>query len=242
MNAVEDFRQDYFQLRPHLERFLSDQGVCLDSRLKTGTQNITALSQQQFSWDAPDEFYRETVGDEYLFDLADWHMTSADYIEGTVKLINDYAQGRVLDFGGGIGTHTLAAALCPQVEQVIYCDINPANRAFVAKRIEWMALGSKVTICDRLPDTHFNTIICFDVLEHLPDPVAQLQQFHQILQPEGKLIANWYFHKGIANEFPLHLDDPQVVRQFMTTLQRLFLEEFHPHLVTARCYSKWETP
>lgn len=60
-----------------------------------------------------------------------------------LQLIADCAQGRVLDFGGGIGTHTLGAALCPQVEQVIYYDINPINRDFVQYRAEKMGLGEK---------------------------------------------------------------------------------------------------
>lgn len=166
-------------------------------------------------------------------------MTSEDYIADTLELVQDYAQGTVLDFGGGIGTHTLAAALCPAVERVVYCDINPFNRAFVEKRVEWLELTDKVEIAATLaPEARFDTVVCFDVFEHLPDPVAQLHQFHAHLHPQGKLIGNWYFHKGRNNEYPFHLDDPLVIRRFMETLPSLFIEEFHPYLVTARCYSR----
>ncbi|MEI6428680.1 MAG: hypothetical protein WCO45_09905 [Pseudanabaena sp. ELA607] len=34
-------------------------------------------------------------------------MSNRDYIGRTLRLIGDHAQGRVLDFGGDIGTHTL---------------------------------------------------------------------------------------------------------------------------------------
>lgn len=243
MQAIERFQADHFQLRHHLERFLTQADSSLDSRLTGARQRLADLSQQEFSWPRVDEFYKETVGEHYLFELAGWHMDSDDYITDTLRLVQDFAQGRVLDFGGGIGTHTLGAALSSQVEQVVFCDINPHNRAFVAKRVEWLGLADKVRIvpsldADACPDPHFDTVVCFDVFEHLPDPVAQLHQFHSCLPEGGKLIGNWYFHKGQDHEFPFHLDDPVVIRQFMETLQSLFIEEFHPYLITARCYSR----
>ena len=36
---------------------------------------------------------------------------------------------------------------------------------------------------------------------------------------------------------PFHFDDPEMVKAFFSTLQDLFLERFHPHLITARTYT-----
>lgn len=66
------------------------------------------------------------MGSAYLLDLAAWHLSSTDYIGDTLRLVADQARGLVLDFGGGIGTHTIGAALCPAVEQVIFGISTPS--------------------------------------------------------------------------------------------------------------------
>lgn len=47
----------------------------------------------------------------------------------------------------------------------------------------------------------FDTILCFDVLEHLSDPSQQLLEFYQSLNSEGKMIVNWYFLKVSIKNF-----------------------------------------
>jgi hypothetical protein len=79
-------------------------------------------------------------------------------------------------------------------------------------------------------------VVCLDVLEHLPDPSAQLLAFHQRMASDATALLNWYFFKGHDGEYPFHFDDPQLVDQFFTTLQGCFLEVFHPLLITARLY------
>ncbi len=240
---LSGYWQDAFNLKQHLQEFLQIDLETLEARLKTGQQDLAEIGHHDFNWEKATEFYGKRVGEAYLFELGAWHLSSQDYIGATLQLIADRAQGRVLDFGGGIGTHTIAAALSPQVQQVIYCDINPVNLGFVEKRVLQMGLSNKVKCCLEVsPEETFDTIICFDVLEHLPDPSQQLLQFHKMLPPEGKIILNWYFFKGFNQEFPFHLDDPQVVDTFFLTLQQNFLEVFHPYLIVARCYRKWTRP
>ena len=50
-------------------------------------------------------------------------------------------------------------------------------------------------------------------------------------------LLNWYFFKGFEGEYPFQFDDPEMVKAFFSTLQDLFLERFHPHLITARTYT-----
>ena len=38
------------------------------------------------------------------------------------------------------------------------------------------------------PDQYFNVIICYHVLEHLPDPIRTLREIHRIIDPQGLLI------------------------------------------------------
>jgi cyclopropane fatty-acyl-phospholipid synthase-like methyltransferase len=236
---LNGYWQDAFNLKEHLQQFLDIDGEELELKFKTALTDLAELGRRDFNWDDASEFYRDRVGEAYLFELATWHLTSTDYIGDTLRLIGDRSTGRVLDFGGGIGTHAIASALCPDVSHVVYCDINPINYNFVQHRIKQLGLESKISCCTELSPTEtFDTITCFDVIEHLPDPSQQLLQFHKILNADGKMITNWYFSKGMNQEFPFHLDDPKIIDIFFKNLQSNFLEVFHPYFITTRCYKK----
>ena len=84
----------------------------------------------------------------------------------------------------------------------------------------------------------FDTIVCLDVLEHLADPASQIKNFSEIMDSNSIALFNWYFHKGDNNEYPFHIDDIQIVENFFKTLQSMFLEVFHPILITTRAYKK----
>jgi SAM-dependent methyltransferase len=126
------------------------------------------------------------------------------------------------------------------VEQVWFVDLNPHNRAFVAARAEALGLAAKLRCFRDLNDPalpkQFDTIVCLDVLEHLPDPAGQLQSFAGRLTGSGVALLNWYFFKGFRGEYPFHFDDEALVNRFFTSLQQLFLEVFHPYLITTRAY------
>jgi len=58
-------------------------------------------------------------------------------------------------------------------------------------------------------DNHFNTIMCVEVLEHIPKPTKAVKEFYRILKPGGKLIltapfcslthyAPYYFSNGYS--------------------------------------------
>ncbi|WP_279611130.1 class I SAM-dependent methyltransferase [Thermostichus vulcanus] len=241
--ALRPFWENAFDLEAHLGFFLGLDTADLQEKLKAGQQQLAELGRRDFRWDQADQFYRDQVGSAYLLDLAAWHLSSTDYIGDTLRLLADQARGLVLDFGGGIGTHAIGAALCPAVEQVIFWDLNPIHRQLMKLRAEQLGLTERIRCPEVFPaGIRFDTVVCFDVVEHLPDPVGQLRQFHDWLKPEGKLVINWYFFKGFQGEFPFHLDDPQVIENFFRVLQSRFLEVFHPYLITSRCYRKLNAP
>lgn len=235
---LQGYWQNAFNLKQHLQEFMKIDAERLEAKFATAVTDLAELGRRDFNWDAASQFYQD-VGEAYLFELAAWHLTSTDYIGDTLRLVADRSRGRVLDFGGGIGTHAIAAALCPAVTEVVYCDINPINYNFVRYRAEQLGLSAKINCQMELSSpASFDTINCFDVLEHLPDPSERLLQFHRWLLPSGKLVANWYFSTGLNQEFPFHLDDPDLIDRFFKTLQANFLEVFHPYFITARCYRK----
>ena len=241
---VERFLADGFALKAQLAPFLQLEAAALEALLPQATDQLAALhpGAVELAFDPADagRFYEDTVGTAHLIELAAWHLGSADYIADTLRLQERFACGQVLDFGGGIGSHALAAADLPQVEQVWFVDLNPHNRAFVAARAEALGLAAKLRCFRDLDDPalpqQFDTIVCLDVLEHLPDPAAQLERFAGRLTGSGVALLNWYFFKGFRGEYPFHFDDEALVNRFFTTLQQRFLEVFHPYLITTRTY------
>lgn len=238
--TVEEFLADGFGLRPQLATFLNLSLAELEGLLPRSTTDLAALHPGEFHADQATSFYENTVGSAHLLELAAWHLSSCNYIADTLRLQQRFARGQVLDFGGGIGSHALAAAALPAVERVWCIDLNPHHCAFVGWRADQLGLADKLRCCRDLGESalpaRFDTIICLDVLEHLPDPASQLLNFADRLQPDGITLLNWYFFKGFKGEYPFHFDDPALVERFFRTLQTHFLEVFHPYLITTRAY------
>jgi hypothetical protein len=240
---IARFLADGFDLRGQLAAYLQIGVEELERRLPQSTDDLAALHPGAFDPQQVGHFYEDTVGTAHLLELAAWHLGSADYIADTLQLQQRFARGQVLDFGGGIGSHALAAAALPDVQAVWYVDLNPHNRAFVAARAQALGLGSRVHCCRDLDDPAlpraFDTVVCLDVLEHLSDPAAQLELFASRMTPAATALLNWYFFKGFAGEYPFHFDEPELVERFFRTLQTRFLEVFHPWLITTRAYRLW---
>ena len=237
---LKEFLDNAFNLKSHLMEFLSIKECDLDGFLANAKMNLANSHPGDALSDVSD-FYTEIVGDRHVADLAAWHISSKKYIADTLKLQQRFSRGLVLDFGGGIGTHALANAMSSKVEHVFFVDINKTNRNFVEYRAKELGVEKKLTFCETIKDTQiskFDTVVCLDVLEHLADPASQIEVFNKMMDSKSIALFNWYFYKGEKNEYPFHIDDDQVVERCFITLQSIFLEVFHPILITTRAYKK----
>ena len=237
---LNDFFKDAFELKTHLIEFLPINENNFNNFLSNAKIELANIHPGDSSVENS-AFYEDIVGDKHLADLAAWHLTSKEYIGSTLKLQQKFSKNLVLDFGGGIGTHALANAMSEKVEHVFFVDINEKNREFVEFRSKRLGLEQKISFYKSVEDTNvknFDSIVCLDVLEHLDDPALQLDKFYKIMREDSFSIFNWYFYKGVNNEYPFHIDDERLIKKFFETLQYKFIEIFHPMLITTRVYKK----
>jgi 2-polyprenyl-3-methyl-5-hydroxy-6-metoxy-1,4-benzoquinol methylase len=137
----------------------------------------------------------------YICDLAYWHMT-----KGQRKLrdtIVEIATGDVLDYGGGIGD--LSARLAEKGLNVTYTDIQGKTFEFA----EWLfkKRGLSVEVLDQEKSVFFkqyDTIICLDVIEHIPNPKTVLERMAISLKRQGKLIITTMQCSGDTEVHPMH--------------------------------------
>lgn len=103
------------------------------------------------------------------------------------RLISRYAvqAAPILDAGCGTG---LNLRHLPAGSTGI--DINPRNVELVAQRLpNHRVLQGDVEAMPFEPDT-FGTVLCTEVIEHIPDPSAALTEFRRVLKPGGVLIGS----------------------------------------------------
>jgi ubiquinone/menaquinone biosynthesis C-methylase UbiE len=103
------------------------------------------------------------------------------------RMVAKYAtpNAPILDAGCGTGLN-----LRHLPEGSVGVDINPRNIALLKQRLpNHIVLEGDV---EALPfdDASFGTVLCTEVIEHIPDPSAALAEYRRVLQPGGVLIGS----------------------------------------------------
>lgn len=106
---------------------------------------------------------------------------------------------RVLDLGCGEGRHALAAYWFGAAREVVAVDVSPRDVLTARSRRGDFPQDNPdknlhIFVADglRLPfaDASFNVVICSEVLEHIPDYRAMLEEAQRILAPGGILAVS----------------------------------------------------
>ena len=139
---------------------------------------------------------------------------------------------RILDAGAGELQHR---GLCQHLVYVSqdFCQYEGAGDGKGLQTGQWDT--SRVDIvCDITaipePDASFDAILCTEVLEHVPDPVAVLREFARLLKPGGKLILTAPF-ASLVHFAPHHYCSGFSRYWYETHLPRygLHIEELTPN-------------
>jgi SAM-dependent methyltransferase len=103
------------------------------------------------------------------------------------KLVKRYAPSDALILDAGCGTGLNLRHL---PEGSVGIDINPRNVALLKTRLpDHIVVEGDV---EHLPfgDGTFGTVLCTEVIEHIPDPSAALREYQRVLRPGGVLIGS----------------------------------------------------
>jgi ubiquinone/menaquinone biosynthesis C-methylase UbiE len=103
------------------------------------------------------------------------------------RLISKYAVAGapILDAGCGTG---LNLRHLPAGSTGV--DINPRNVELLRTRLPGHQIVEGDVEALPFADGSFGTILCTEVIEHIPDPAAALREFRRVLQPGGVLVGS----------------------------------------------------
>lgn len=154
------------------------------------------------------EFYRST--DLYVWELMQWHksVARAPYWDALYSFVESHPPSlgfeRVFDFGCGIGTDALF--LAERGYEVTAVDVDGPTFEFARHRFARRGLNARfVESTSEVPKPAeiFDAAVCFDVFEHLSDPLRAARELIGALRPGGILLQQGAF--GEDGLRPCHL-------------------------------------
>ncbi len=124
---------------------------------------------------------RRRLEDE-LYGSSRWHLFSPvlfSQYKVTLPLLQRFASGKLIDLG--CGRMPFRRFLTGQTSVYDSLDIHP--------RVETTYVGDLQNM-PMVGSESYDTAICLEVLEHVPDPLQALCEIHRILKPNGVLILS----------------------------------------------------
>lgn len=185
-------------------------------------------------------FYNESRAE--LFEQIAWH--ASEPIHHRSLVCADLALTRhgreFLDYGSGIGSNALVFGLAGF--RVTLADIADPLRNFARWRLERRGLDVRTIDLKQqgLEPGRYDVITCFDVLEHVPDPLAAVSRIRDALRPAGTFFL--YAPFGPDPDRPMHVVHEDRVSPRMRALgfavQHDWERAFPPYVAAPRTFTR----
>lgn len=121
--------------------------------------------------------YADTSFSPVVFtDPSDHGYIATQLIERSIALLAPELEGDFLDVGCGTQPYR---PYFKHINRKTACDFD-ANRGAV----DFACPADKIP----LPDSCMDSILCTEVLEHVPNPLAVWREFHRLLRPGGRVL------------------------------------------------------
>jgi len=143
---------------------------------------------------------KDVVGEKTLENLEGVE----NYTLQVFKKIKEYMGKVVLEVGSGIGNNV---NFIPENKKIILSDISPHYCKILKKRfpdLEVMQFNIELKAPRKLKNK-VDTIICFNVLEHIKDDKKAIDNMYRLLKPKGRLILWVPAHLYLYNSFDKNL-------------------------------------
>jgi SAM-dependent methyltransferase len=157
------------------------------------------FTNPQQTWADLEPFY----GDYHVFndhqpsDIEIDQTIAGELKDGRINHAKVVPGGRYLDVGCGTGRMIrIMSRLGMQAE-----GVEPAAGAAAAAQQRGVNVKCSTLEEAKYPDSHFDTITLYDVVEHVPEPTATLRECKRILKPDGEIVINTPNYNSIVYRF-----------------------------------------
>jgi SAM-dependent methyltransferase len=217
--AVHEIRVDPDRELAELREYLGE-----DFSLERLQRHVLEMEDELARIGDPARLYRESRA--YLYDLTVFAMsrTKEPYLDTLARAIA--APARVLDYGCGIGSDGLL--LLEAGYRVEFADFASPSTEYLRWRLAHRGLEAPVHDLDAAPPgPGFDLAYAFDVIEHVPDPVAFLGE----LESRARLVLVNFLEED-ANPLHERLDIPALLDHAAARgLRRYRIHHGRSHLV-----------
>ncbi len=165
---------------------------------KSLAETLTALHTKDIRW--TDEYLSRTP-----FHAGYWVRTR---IDDAIASHANRAHGILFDVGCGI--KPFEATFAPFVDKYIGLEYSPES-GYLGNKADFCGDAAFLPLADECVDT----ILCTEVMEHVPDPEKTIAEFARVLRPGGTIITTAPFFYPIHDAFDFFRYSPDGLAAIM---------------------------